>query len=259
MENTFFKKLLPLMLFTLISFSLLGNVVGAKFSDDPTEAATANSEWILVVDGAVNQPLNLTLSDLAVMPRSTVYADLYCLETLVAAGNWTGVKLGYLLETAGLQNEAAGLGFFASDGYSVLLDISEAFSDYTIIAYELNGQPLSEHLRLVLPGKNGGQWIAWITQLTVSTVASNPAIDLSRPPQMPQLPSMSHPTYTPQPSDQPSTPPADPSPSQEIDSTVQHQDFQDPNPSAYHDFALLALIVAVIAATTAYLYLKRKK
>jgi DMSO/TMAO reductase YedYZ molybdopterin-dependent catalytic subunit len=259
MEKTFFKKLLPLMLFTLVSFSLLGNITGAELSDDTTEAATADSEWRLIVDGAVNQPLNLTFSDLAAMPRSTVYADLYCLETLVSTGNWTGVKLGYLLETAGLQSGAAGIGFFASDGYSTLLDISEAFSDYTIIAYELNSQPLSEHLRLVLPGKNGDQWIAWVTQITVSTVALDPAIDPSRPPQMPQPPSMPNATYTPQPSDQPSTPPADPSPSQEIDSTIPRQDFQDSNPPAYNDFALLAPLVAVIAATTAYLYLKRKK
>jgi hypothetical protein len=66
-------------------------------------------------------------------------------------------------------------------------------------------------------------------------------------------------TYTLQPSDQPSTPPADPSPSQEIDSAIPQQDFQDSNPPAYNGFALLALILAVIAATTAYLYLKRKK
>jgi DMSO/TMAO reductase YedYZ molybdopterin-dependent catalytic subunit len=76
MKKSFFKKLLPLMLFTLISFSLLGNVAGATLSDDPTEAGTTDSEWMLVVDGAVNQPLNLTLSDLVAMPRSTIYADL---------------------------------------------------------------------------------------------------------------------------------------------------------------------------------------
>jgi DMSO/TMAO reductase YedYZ molybdopterin-dependent catalytic subunit len=257
MRKTFFKKLLPLMIFTLLSISFLGNAVGA--SSDPPEAATADSEWILIVDGAVNQPLNLTLSDLAAMPRSTVYANLYCLEVLVSAGNWTGVKLGYLLETAGIQNEAVNIGFFASDGYSVLLGISEAFSDDVIVAYELNGHPLSEHLRLVLPGRNGDQWIAWITKITVSTVASDPSIDPSRPPQMPQVPSMSNSTSMPQPSDQSSAPPADTSPSQEIDSPIPQQDFQDPNPPAYHDIALLAPILAVIAATTAYLYLKRKK
>ena len=53
------------MLFTLISFSLLGNVAGTELSGYLTEAATADLEWVLVVDGAVNQPFNLTLSDFA--------------------------------------------------------------------------------------------------------------------------------------------------------------------------------------------------
>jgi DMSO/TMAO reductase YedYZ molybdopterin-dependent catalytic subunit len=257
MEKNFFKKLAPLLIFTLLSLSFLGNAVVA--SDDSPKPATADPDWILVIDGAVNQPLNLTLSDLATMPKSTVYANLYCLESLVAAGNWTGVKLGYLLETAGLQSEAANIGFFASDGYTVLLGISEAFNDYAIVAYELNGHPLAEHLRLVLPGKNGDQWIAWITKITVSTVASDPTVDPSRPPQMSQLSSMSNLTSMPQPSDQPSTPPAEPSPSQEINSPVPQQDFQDTNTPAYHNVAPLVLILAVIAITTGYLYLKPKK
>jgi DMSO/TMAO reductase YedYZ molybdopterin-dependent catalytic subunit len=225
MEDIFFKIFLPLMLFTLISISFLGNVVGAEFSDDPNEAATADSEWMLVVDGTVNQPLNLTFSNLAAMPRSTVYADLYCLGSFVVAGNWTGVQVRYLLEIAGLQNEAVSVSFFASDGYVVLLGISETFRDDAIIAFELNDRPLSERLRLVLPGKNGDQWIAWITQITVSTIASNPAIDPSRPPQILQPPSMLNSTYTPFPSDQLSIPSADISPLQEINSTIQHQDF----------------------------------
>jgi DMSO/TMAO reductase YedYZ molybdopterin-dependent catalytic subunit len=259
MGNIFFKKLLPLTLFTLISISFLGNVVGAEFFDGPNEVATADSEWMLVVDGAVNQPLNLTFSDLAAMPRSTVYADLDCLGSFVVAGNWTGVEVGYLLETAGFQNETVGISFFASDGYVVLLGISETFRDDVIIAYELNGRPLSEHLRLVLPGKNGDQWIAWITQITVSTVASNLAIDSSRPPQIPQPPLMSNSTYTSPPSDQLSMPSAGISPLQEIDSTIQHKDFQDPNLPAFHVVALLALMLVVIATIAGYIYVKRKK
>jgi len=131
------------MFFALISLSFLGNIAGAEFSDDPTEVATADSEWMLVVDGAVNQPLNLTLSDLATMPRTTVNSVLYCMGSLVVAGNWTGVKLGFILENAGLQNGAASLTFLASDGYGVLLDLTESFHENVIIAYELNGQQLS--------------------------------------------------------------------------------------------------------------------
>jgi len=248
------------MIFTLLSITLLGNFAGAELSDDPTEAATADSEWMLVVDGAVNQPLNLTLSDFAAMPRKTVNSVLYCMGSLVVEGDWTGVKLGYLLETAGLQNEAASLTFLASDGYESVLDLTYAFYENVIIAYELNGHPLSESFRLVLPWKNGNSWIEWITQITVSTApVSTPANNAYLPPQLSQPPSMPYSTNTPQSSTQPTTPPVDLSPSQEIDSAIQHQYSQAPHLPVNHTFTLLALAVAIIAATTAYLYLNRKK
>jgi DMSO/TMAO reductase YedYZ molybdopterin-dependent catalytic subunit len=253
MEKTFFKKLLPLMLFTLISLSFVGNVAGSERSDGPQE--TADSEWTLIVDGAVNQPLNLTLSDLAAMPRKTVNSALYCLGSLVTSGDWVGVKLGYLLETAGLQDEAASLTFHASDGYEIVLDLTDAFHENVIIAYELNGHPLSETLRLVVPWKNGNNWIAWVTQITVTTVpVSTPANNAYLPPPLSQPHSMPHSTDTAQPSEQTTTPSVAPSPSQEIDSTINHQYSQ-----ATNIFALLALTVASMAATTAYIYLKRRK
>lgn len=248
------------MIFTLFSISFLGNIAGAQLSGDPTQSKAADSEWMLVVDGAVNQPLNLTLSDLAAMPRKTVNSALYCLGSLVTSGDWTGVKLGYLLETAELQNEAASLTFLASDGYESLLDLTDAFYENVIIAYKLNGHPLSESLRLVLPWKNGNSWIAWITQITVSTVpVSTPANNAYLPPQLSQPPSMPHSTDTPQPSDQPTTPQVDLSSSQEIDSVIQHHYSQASNLPANHIFTLLALALAIIAITTAYLYSKRIK
>lgn len=264
MGKNFLGKLLPLMIFTLLSLSIIGNVAGTEISDNTTESTTSDSEWTLIIDGAVNQPLNLTLSDLAAMPKKVVNSPLYCLGSLVTSGDWAGVKLGYLLETAGLQNEAVSLTFHASDGYEIVLDLTEAFHDNVIIAYELDGYPLSETLRLVLPWKNGNNWIAWVTQITVSTVpVSTPTNTGYLPPPLSQPSSMPHSTDAPQPSgqsDQPITPPvATPSSSQEIDSTINHQYSQVINLSAIHVFTLLALIVAIVATTTAYLYLKRKK
>jgi DMSO/TMAO reductase YedYZ molybdopterin-dependent catalytic subunit len=255
MKKTFFKKLLPLMLFALTSLIFIGNVAGTELSDAPQE--TTDLEWTLIIDGAVNQPLNLTLSDLATMPRKTVNSALYCLGSLVTLGDWVGVRIEYLLETAGIQDEAASLTFYASDGYQIRLDLTEAFQENVIIAYELDGHPLSETLRLVLPGKNGNNWIAWVTKITATTVpGSTSDISAYLPPKLPQPPSMSHSTDTPQPSGQPTTPP-DASSSQEIDSTVNHQYSQATNLPANHVFALLALAVVIIVATTAYLYLKR--
>ena len=40
-----------------------------------------DSEWILLVDGLVQRPLNLTLDELVAMPRVTVDAEIYCSST----------------------------------------------------------------------------------------------------------------------------------------------------------------------------------
>jgi DMSO/TMAO reductase YedYZ molybdopterin-dependent catalytic subunit len=93
MEKTFFKKFLPLMIFMLFLIGLLGNVGEAQLSDEPPEAATTDLEWALIVDGAVNQPINLTFNDLSTMPRSMVNSVLYRMGSLVTLGDWVGVKL----------------------------------------------------------------------------------------------------------------------------------------------------------------------
>jgi hypothetical protein len=260
MEKTFFKKFLPLMIFMLFLIGLLGNVGEAQLSDEPPEAATTDLEWALIVDGAVNQPINLTFNDLSTMPRSMVNSVLYRMGSLVTLGDWVGVKLGYLLETAGFQSEANSLTFVASDGYEILLDLKDAFHENVIIAYELDGHPLSETLRLVIPWKNGNSWIAWITQITVGTAfVTTPANNSYLPPQLSQPPSMPNSTYKPQPSDHPIIPPVDISALQEIDLSTPNQFSQDQKLPTYNCIALVTLIMAIVAAMTANLYLNRKK
>ncbi len=155
LRKIFCKKLPTLIIFLLFYVSFQGNIAGSLLTNEPSEVAIADLECILIVEGAVDQRLNLTLSDLVTMPKSTVYSVLYCMGSRVKSGNWAGVKLRYILETAGLQSHAASLTFIASDGYEVVLDLKDAFRENVIIAYELDGHPLSEILRLVIPGKNG--------------------------------------------------------------------------------------------------------
>ena len=64
---------------------------------------TKNSEWKLAIYGFVSNPMNLTFNELIAMPRSTVNAELYCVDNPKnprSKGNWTGVKLGLILERA---------------------------------------------------------------------------------------------------------------------------------------------------------------
>jgi DMSO/TMAO reductase YedYZ molybdopterin-dependent catalytic subunit len=122
----------------------------------------------LVVTGSVQHALNLTLEELVAFPKTTVNASLYC-ETgeLFFEGNWTGVRLRLLLERAGISSSAIRIAFYADDGYTTDLLIVKANREDVILAYELNGQPLAEKLRLVVPGEWGYKWISKLGQIEV--------------------------------------------------------------------------------------------
>lgn len=128
-----------------------------------------DAEINLIIDGAVQHTLALTLDDLAAMPRSMVQAELHCYNEFVTSGEWGGVQLGYLLEQAGVDHiEAGAINFKASDGYEINdFSLSDAFRSDVIIAYEKDGVQLSEGLRLVVPGVNGNVWISLLTHITV--------------------------------------------------------------------------------------------
>jgi len=139
----------------------------------PTSMPAKDYEWRLLVDGLVQSPLNLSLEEIAAMPRSTVNAELYCLPAvgssgvLVDHGNWTGVRLGLILEKAGVSLEAVKVAFYAEDGFTTDLTITTAMREDIILAYEKDGEPLPEKLRLAVPGMWGYKWIKWLIRIEV--------------------------------------------------------------------------------------------
>jgi DMSO/TMAO reductase YedYZ molybdopterin-dependent catalytic subunit len=134
----------------------------------PTPSTPGDSQWRLILDGLVQSPLSLTFDDLRAVPTSTVYAKLYCVDwpsTPIAEGNWTGVRLGLILEEAGVSLEAVKVALYADDGYTTDLALTTAMRDDIILAYERDGEPLAENLRLVVPGKWGYKWIRGLTHI----------------------------------------------------------------------------------------------
>ena len=136
-------------------------------------SSTKDFEWSLLVDGFVQRPLNLTLGELAAMPRSTVYAELYCLPAvgssgvLVDHGNWTGVRLELVLEKAGVSPQAVKVAFYAEDGFTTDLTVTTAMREDIVLAYEKDGKPLPEKLRLAVPSMWGYKWIKWLIHIEV--------------------------------------------------------------------------------------------
>ena len=141
--------------------------LGVQPSSHLRNTVTGDSGWRLLVYGSAGQSLTLTFDELVAMPRSTVYAQLHCYGALVDSGNWAGVKLGLLLEKAGLSQEAKTVEFRAEDGYTIRLTLSTALREDVIVSYEKDGIPLLETTRLVIPSANGSEWISRITQVII--------------------------------------------------------------------------------------------
>jgi DMSO/TMAO reductase YedYZ molybdopterin-dependent catalytic subunit len=102
------------------------------------------------------------------MEKTTEYVELYCVDyptVPVEKGEWTGVRLGLLLEQAGVSPDAVKIAFYADDDYSTDLTIATAMREDVLVAYERDGVPLDEKLRLVLPGKWGYKWIGHLAHI----------------------------------------------------------------------------------------------
>jgi len=133
-----------------------------------THANSTDSIFQLSITGYVDQPSNFTLGDLQAMPKTTVSAEIYCVDApniVLEQGSWEGVKFWDLLSQTGVSPEAVKVALYASDGYSSDLSIDLAKQEDVILAYAKDGAPLNEGLRLVVPGHWGYKWISQVQSI----------------------------------------------------------------------------------------------
>ena len=148
----------------------------------------------LRVSGLVDSPLELSMDDLRAMPSRDLIFGFECsgnrgpLNGLSSNGRWTGVSLRTVLQRAGVQDAAREFVFFGADRgeeevlwrgrtfnveqqYGRSLERDQALSDEPLLAYELNGEPLSAHqgrpLRLLVPGWYGAPNVKWVAEINV--------------------------------------------------------------------------------------------
>ncbi len=125
----------------------------------------------LVIDGAVNQPMKLSLADLKKMPMQSMVIRHVCVEGWAAIVQWGGVRLRDLIALAQPQNTARYVYFESGDGYYNSWDMPSALHPQTLLAYQLNGQPLpidnGAPLRLAAPIKLGYKQSKWVTRVTL--------------------------------------------------------------------------------------------
>ena len=128
---------------------------GSTDPDDATyKALAANgfADWRLEVGGLVERPASYSLADLRAMPARNQITRHDCVEGWSCIGKWTGVQLATVLSAAGLQPKARYIHFTCADElektldgsgrYYETIDLEDAFHPQTILAYDMNDQPL---------------------------------------------------------------------------------------------------------------------
>ena len=154
--------------------------------------------WRLTVDGHVRKTLTLNLDDLKRYPIKTARLTIECggngragfrppargnQWTLGAVGcaEYTGVRLKDVLEDAGLEPNAVFVAYYGEDPHlsagtdeapiSRGVPIEKALDEWTLLAWEMNGEPLpAQHgfpLRMVAPGYPASVCGKWLTRLWV--------------------------------------------------------------------------------------------
>jgi len=116
--------------------------------------------WSLTIDGAA-APVTLTIDDVRALPKHEQITQLCCIEGWSIVTQWGGARLADLIARYPPANPRVRyVGLETPDqGYYVGLDIASAMHPQTLLAYELNGEPLTwQHgapLRLAIPVKYG--------------------------------------------------------------------------------------------------------
>ena len=146
----------------------------------------------LQVSGLVDRPLTLSLDDLRKMGNTELVAGFECsgnrgpLQGLSSNARWTGVPLKTVLDKAGVKAQAREFVFFGADRgeedvewrtqtfkvqqqFGRALNREKALSPEPMLAYTLNGEPLTLHqglpVRLLVPGWYGVNNVKWLSEI----------------------------------------------------------------------------------------------
>ena len=143
----------------------------------PTTVDAAS--WALVIDGLVDQPASIGLTELQGLPYHEAYRTLECISTDIVRGDhlignqkWRGVRVSDLLDRVGVKPEASWILWQADDGFTESLPLEVARHPDTWIAYLMADQPLTpEHgfpARVLIPGRFGMKQPKWVRRMQLA-------------------------------------------------------------------------------------------
>jgi DMSO/TMAO reductase YedYZ molybdopterin-dependent catalytic subunit len=140
--------------------------------DHPDPVSPAS--WRLRVGGHVNDPFALTYEALGAEPSEQMPATIDCTGGWFSEQAWTGVRLGALLDRAGVKPGARSVRVTSVTGYARSYPIAEARN--MLLATRVAGEPLTHGhgfpARVVAPGRRGFWWVKWVRSIEASEAPS---------------------------------------------------------------------------------------
>jgi DMSO/TMAO reductase YedYZ molybdopterin-dependent catalytic subunit len=167
----------------------------------PVPSGLDAATWALRVEGEVGSPLSLSLNDIRQLPAVTTTVTLECAgngrgffapsvagiqwkKGAVGTARWTGARFADVLKRAGVKDTARFVHMTGADRplgtmppFVRQVAMAKAMHPDTVIAYEMNGQPIpAVHggpLRAIIPGWEGAYSMKWLTRLQVAPAESD--------------------------------------------------------------------------------------
>lgn len=135
------------------------------------------SVWRFEVTGLVEKPQRYRLQELKQLRSVTQETTLMCISNGIEAGLmsnalWRGVPMRALIEAAAPKSGVAKVRLHGVDNYTDTIPIEKALDEHTLVAFEMNGEPLPQRhgfpARAIVPGYFGEKHVKWITRLELT-------------------------------------------------------------------------------------------
>jgi DMSO/TMAO reductase YedYZ molybdopterin-dependent catalytic subunit len=131
------------------------------------------ADWRLDVGGLAGAPYRLSYDELLAMPAVELRKDFQCVTGWRVPGvKWKGVRLADVVARAQPQPGATAVRFESFDGaYTESLTLDQARRSDVIVAYELDGKPISSAhggpVRLYVAPMYGYKSLKWLQRISL--------------------------------------------------------------------------------------------
>jgi DMSO/TMAO reductase YedYZ molybdopterin-dependent catalytic subunit len=135
-------------------------------------------KWTLEVKGLVARPLRLTLEEFKkAAPAVERYQTFECISNevggdLIGNAKWKGVRVRDILALAEVKPGARTIIWHAADGYTESIPLDVAMEPESLLAYEMNGEPIPEKhgtpVRVLMLNRYGMKQPKWLTAIEVT-------------------------------------------------------------------------------------------